>query len=56
MDKRLKKAKFDDSKCKQLALELCAEIKESVKELNIPIKNRIALLKPSNEIQKMLNK
>jgi len=36
MDKRLKKAKFDDLKCKQLALELCAEIKESVKELNIP--------------------
>lgn len=36
MDKKLKKAKFDDAKCKVLALELCAEIKEKVKELNIP--------------------
>jgi hypothetical protein len=36
MDKKLKKAKFEDSKCKALALELCSEIKEKVKELNIP--------------------
>jgi len=36
MDKKLKKAKFDDAKCKQLALELCSEIKERVKDLNIP--------------------
>src|SRR4051812_46840217 len=31
MDKKLKKAKFDDAKCKLLALELCSEIKEKVK-------------------------
>lgn len=31
MDKKLKKAKFDDQKCKVLALELCTEIKEKVK-------------------------
>ncbi len=36
MDKKLKKAKFDDQKCKVLALELCTEIKEKVKDLNIP--------------------
>jgi len=36
MEKKLKKAKFDDEKCKTLALELCSEIKERVKALNIP--------------------
>jgi len=36
MEKKLRKAKFDDQKCKVLALELCTEIKEKVKDLNIP--------------------
>jgi len=36
MEKRLRKAKYDDEKCKQLALELCADIKEKVKGLNLP--------------------
>jgi len=36
MDKKLKKTKWDDQKCKTLALELCAEIKEKIKDLNIP--------------------
>jgi len=35
-EKRLKKAKFDDQKCKTMALELCSEIKDRVKDLNIP--------------------
>lgn len=36
MDEKLQKAKYDDVKCKQLALELCNEIKEQVQTLNIP--------------------
>ena len=31
MEKKLKKVKYEDPKCKKLALELCAEIKEKVK-------------------------
>ena len=37
MDRKLKRAKFDDAKCKQLALELCSEIKEKVKGLGLVI-------------------
>jgi hypothetical protein len=36
MEAKLKKTIFDDTKCKVIALELCAEIKEKVKALNIP--------------------
>jgi len=36
MKERLEKQKFDDAKCKQLALDLCFEIKQEVKKLNIP--------------------
>lgn len=36
MEAKLKNATFDDTQCKVIALELCAEIKEKVKALNIP--------------------
>jgi hypothetical protein len=36
MEKKLRKQKFEDQVCKVLAVELCSEIKEKVKELNIP--------------------
>ena len=36
MERALKSAHFDETECKSLALELCAEIKERVKQLNIP--------------------
>jgi len=36
MEKKLRKQKFDDERCKALALELCSDIKERVKALNIP--------------------
>ena len=36
MERALKAAVFDEAECKSLALELCAEIKERVKALNIP--------------------
>ena len=36
MERQLRSAVFDDSACKVLALELCSEIKERVKALNLP--------------------
>lgn len=36
MERSLKTAAFDETECKSMALELCAEIKERVKQLNIP--------------------
>lgn len=36
MSKKLKKAVYDDTRSKQLALELCSEIKERIKALNMP--------------------
>jgi len=36
LEKRLRTLIFDDSHCKVLAMELCGEIKERVKALNIP--------------------
>ena len=36
MERTLKTAVFDESECKSTALDLCAEIKERVKALNIP--------------------
>jgi len=37
MENRLKKQAYDEGKCKALALDLCAEIKDRVtKELNMP--------------------
>ena len=36
MERSLKSAQFEETECKSLALELCAEIKERVKQLAIP--------------------
>mmetsp|Transcript_14878 Transcript_14878/g.20991 ORF Transcript_14878/g.20991 Transcript_14878/m.20991 type:complete len:133 (+) Transcript_14878:34-432(+) len=36
MDEKLAKAKYDDNKCKAMAMDLCSEIKAKVQELNIP--------------------
>lgn len=36
MEAKLSKATYDEEQSKQLALDLCAEVKAKVKELNIP--------------------
>jgi hypothetical protein len=36
MERQLRSAVFDDATCKVMALELCSEIKERVKALNLP--------------------
>ena len=36
MERHLRSAVFDDAQCKVRALELCSEIKERVKALNLP--------------------
>ena len=36
MEKHLRKATYEDAPCKLTSLNLCTEIKEKVKELNIP--------------------
>jgi len=36
VERKLKKQKYEDEKCKALTMEVCAEIKEEVKKLSIP--------------------
>jgi len=50
LERRLRKVQYDEATCRQLSQELCVEIKDRVKELNLP-RYKIVLQSVIGEVQ-----